>query len=74
MAILSNGMLKRGFMSDKRCLVSLFHSDILTLAMLEAVSKNSLELKTLEQRSIFLIDEILLEVGSNITVCILITL
>lgn len=74
MAILSNGMLKRRFMSDKKCLVSLFHSDMLTLAVLEAVSKNSLELKSLEQRSILLIDEILLEVGRDITVCILITL
>lgn len=41
---------------------------------MEAVSKNSLELKTLEQRSICLIDEILLEVGRNITVCILLHL
>lgn len=72
MAILSNGMLKRRFMSNKRCLVSLFHSDILTLAVLEAVSENSLELKSLEQRSILLIDEILLEVGRDITVGILI--
>lgn len=74
MAILSNGMLKRRFMSDKKCLVSLFHSDMLTLAVLEAVSKNSLDLKSLEQRSILLIDEILLEVGRDITVCIFMTL
>lgn len=69
-AILSFGMDKINLMRDKRCLVSLFHSDMLSLTILNTLSKDSLELKSLEKRSTSLIEYILLAVGKEITVCI----
>lgn len=48
MVILLNGMLKWRFMSDKRCLVFFFYFDILILVVLEVVSENLFELKSLE--------------------------
>lgn len=69
-AILSFGMDKVNLMNDKRCLVSLFHSDMLSLTILDTLSKDSLELKSLEKRSSSLIEYILLAIGKEITVCI----
>lgn len=69
-AILSFGMDKVNLMKDKRCLVSLFHSDMLSLTILDILSKDSLNLKSLEKRSSSLIEYILLAIGKEITVCI----
>lgn len=68
MAILSVGINKR--MRDKRILVSLFHSHVLSLAVLETLSQESDEVKSLLKRSILNLDEFLLELGMDLSVCI----
>lgn len=70
-AMLSLGLRKMTLMSDKRDLVSLFHFDMLLLAVLDLFSNESHELKSLERRSMFLIDDILLAVKKDLRVCIL---
>lgn len=66
MAILSTGITRR--MRDKRTLVSLFHSHMLSLAVLETLSKESDEVKSLLQRSILILDEFLFELGRDFSV------
>lgn len=71
MAMLSLGLRKMTLMSDRRYLVSLFHSDMLLLAVLDLLSKKSHELKSLEQRSMCLIDDIFFAAKKDLSVCIL---
>lgn len=66
MAILSTGISRR--MRDKRTLVSLFHSHMLSLAVLETLSKESDEVKSLLQRSILNLDDFLFELGRDFSV------
>lgn len=66
MAILTTGINRR--MRDKRTLVSLFHSHMLSLAVLETLSKESDEVKSLLKRSILNLDEFLFELGRDLSV------
>lgn len=66
MAILSTGISRR--MRDKRTLVSLFHSHMLSLAVLETLSKESDEVKSLLQRSILNLEDFLFELGRDFSV------
>lgn len=68
MAILSIGIKRR--MKDKRTLVSLFHSHVLSLAVLEISSKESDEVKSLLKRSILNLDDFLFEIGRDLAVSI----
>lgn len=68
MAILSIAIKRR--MKDKRTLVSLFHSHVLSLAVLEILSKESDDVKSLLKRSILNLDDFLFEIGRDLAVSI----
>lgn len=70
MAMLSLGLQKMTTMIDKRDLVSLLHSDMLLLAVLDLFSKESHELKSLERRSMYLMDDIFSAIKKDFGVCI----
>lgn len=71
MAMLALGLQKMTIMSDKRDLVSLFHFDMLLLAVLDLFSEESHELKSLERRSMYLMDDIFSAVKKDFGVGIL---
>lgn len=71
MAMLSLGLQKMTTMSDKRDLVSLYHSDMILLAVLDLFSMESDELKSLERRSMYLMDDIFSAIKKDFGVCIL---
>jgi hypothetical protein len=55
---------------NERILVSLFHCNMLSLAVLERVSTDSDELKSLQSRITYLIDDILFDIGKDFEVSI----
>lgn len=70
MAMLSLGLRKTTLISCKSDLVCLFHSEMLLLAVLDLFSNESHELKSLERRSMFLIDDVFIAVKKDFKVCI----
>ncbi|XP_062570766.1 E3 ubiquitin-protein ligase RNF213-like isoform X2 [Saccostrea cucullata] len=67
-AILSIGVQKRRIIKDKRMLVSLFHCNMLSLAVLEKhCSEADVELKSLQKRTTYLINDILLCFGNDLS-------
>lgn len=68
--IVSIGIQKLTKMKYAKSLLYLFHCDMLLLSVLDTISKESHELKSLEERSKCFIDVILEDV-KEITVCIL---
>lgn len=71
MAMLALGLQKMTIMSDKRDLVSLFHFDMLLLAVLDLFSEESHELKSLERRSMYLMDDVFSAIKKDFGVGIL---
>lgn len=70
MVILLFGMDKVNLMNDKRCLVFFFYFDMLLFIILDILSKDLFELKSLEKRLLFFIEYIFLVIGKEIIVCI----